>query len=98
MCLTVVAFDPTPGGHWRFIEHAPDGDYGFEGRFGEVDRPHRLTQTFENQDRIAFTWSGQPNGGLGEFAFGDSCVAWVEFKQMDPAQIDRSRVSFRIGP
>ena len=45
--LTVVAFDPTAGGHWRFIEHAPDGDYGFEGRFGEVDKPHRLTQTFE---------------------------------------------------
>ena len=45
--LTIVSFDATPGGHWRFIEHAPDGDYGFEGRFGEVQAPTRLTQTFE---------------------------------------------------
>ncbi len=67
-------------------------------QYTAVDRWPRYTQTFENQDRIAFTWSGQPNGGLGDFALGDSCVAWVEFKQMDPAEAGRARVVFRIGP
>ena len=22
-----------PGGHWRYVEHAPDGLHGFEGRY-----------------------------------------------------------------
>lgn len=50
--MTVVRFDLEPGGHWRYIEHAPDGDFGFEGRFGEIDQPRRMTQTFE--------WDGAP--------------------------------------
>lgn len=45
--LTVETFDAEPGGHWRFVEHAPDGDFGFEGRFREVEEPVRLSQTFE---------------------------------------------------
>lgn len=40
------------GGHWRFVEHAPDGVHGFEGRFREVAPPERLAQTFE--------WDGMP--------------------------------------
>jgi len=41
------------GGHWRFVEHGPDGTtYGFEGRFREVTPPERLVQTFE--------WDGMP--------------------------------------
>jgi uncharacterized protein YndB with AHSA1/START domain len=41
-----------PGGHWRYVEHAPEGDEGFEGRFREVGAPERLVQTFE--------WDGMP--------------------------------------
>jgi hypothetical protein len=55
-------------------------------------------QTFENQDRIAFTWNGQGNFGPDAFAAGDSCVASVGFKQLDPAQADLARFIFRIGP
>src|SRR5580765_7289431 len=40
------------GGHWRFVEHAPDGVHGFEGRFREVTPPSRIVQTFE--------WDGMP--------------------------------------
>lgn len=40
------------GGHWRFVEHAPEGINGFEGRFREVTPPERIVQTFE--------WDGMP--------------------------------------
>ncbi|MFP2957911.1 SRPBCC family protein [Myxococcus sp. 1LA] len=40
------------GGHWRFVEHAPDGTYGFEGRFREVTPVERIVQSFE--------WDGMP--------------------------------------
>jgi len=40
------------GGHWRYIEHSPDGPEGFEGRYREVTPPQRLVQTFE--------WDGMP--------------------------------------
>lgn len=40
------------GGHWRYVEHAPEGDEGFEGRYREVDRPKRISRTFE--------WDGLP--------------------------------------
>jgi len=40
------------GGHWRFVEHGPEGPQGFEGRFREVKAPERLVQTFE--------WDGMP--------------------------------------
>ena len=40
------------GGHWRFVEHAPSGLQGFEGRLREVTPPERLVQTFE--------WDGMP--------------------------------------
>jgi len=40
------------GGHWRFVEHAPEGVHGFEGRFREVLAPERVVQTFE--------WDGMP--------------------------------------
>jgi len=55
-------------------------------------------QTFENQDRIAFTWNGQGNFGSDAFGAGDSCVASVTYKQLDPAQTDLARVVFKIGP
>jgi uncharacterized protein YndB with AHSA1/START domain len=40
------------GGHWRFVEHAPKGVHGFEGRFRDVTPPERLSMTFE--------WDGMP--------------------------------------
>jgi uncharacterized protein YndB with AHSA1/START domain len=40
------------GGHWRYVEHGPDGANGFEGRYREVKPPERLVQTFE--------WDGMP--------------------------------------
>src|SRR5688572_25639488 len=40
------------GGHWRFVEHGPDGVNGFEGRYREVTPLERVVQTFE--------WDGMP--------------------------------------
>jgi uncharacterized protein YndB with AHSA1/START domain len=50
--VTVERFTLERGGHWRFVEHGPDGDHGFEGRFREVTPRERLVQTFE--------WDGMP--------------------------------------
>jgi len=50
--LDVVRMEVERGGHWRFVEHAPDGDVGFEGRYREVVPPERLSMTFE--------WDGMP--------------------------------------
>ena len=50
--LVVERFELERGGHWRFVEHSPDGVHGFEGRFREVTPPERIEQTFE--------WDGMP--------------------------------------
>lgn len=50
--VVVERFEPERGGHWRFVEHGPDGVNGFEGRFREVTPPERLVMTFE--------WDGMP--------------------------------------
>ena len=51
--LVLEKFEPVRGGHWRFVEHTPDGgQHGFEGRFREVTPPERFVQTFE--------WDGMP--------------------------------------
>jgi uncharacterized protein YndB with AHSA1/START domain len=50
--LVVERMEVQPGGHWRFVEHSPDGIHGFEGRFSEVTPPKRIVQTFE--------WDGMP--------------------------------------
>jgi len=50
--LVVERMEVERGGHWRFVEHAPDGVHGFEGRFSEVTPPERVVQTFE--------WDGTP--------------------------------------
>jgi uncharacterized protein YndB with AHSA1/START domain len=50
--LVVERLEVERGGHWRFVEHGPDGVHGFEGRFREVTPPERLVQTFE--------WDGMP--------------------------------------
>ena len=50
--LVIERLELERGGHWRFVEHSPDGVHGFEGRFREVTPPSRLVQTFE--------WDGMP--------------------------------------
>ena len=51
--VVVEKHEPHRGGHWRFVEHSPDGStHGFEGRFREVTPPERLSYTFE--------WDGTP--------------------------------------
>jgi uncharacterized protein YndB with AHSA1/START domain len=50
--LVVERMEVEPGGHWRFVEHSPEGTHGFEGRISEVSPPERLVQTFE--------WDGMP--------------------------------------
>ncbi|QSQ21852.1 SRPBCC family protein [Pyxidicoccus parkwayensis] len=50
--LVIEKLEVQRGGHWRFVEHAPSGLQGFEGRFREVTPPERLVQTFE--------WDGMP--------------------------------------
>jgi uncharacterized protein YndB with AHSA1/START domain len=44
--LIIEAFDLRPGGRWRFVERADDGQYGFEGIYREVTPPERLSWTF----------------------------------------------------
>lgn len=50
--LAVERWEFHKGGHWRFVEHGPDGDHGFEGRFREIVPEVRVAQTFE--------WDGMP--------------------------------------
>lgn len=50
--LVIERFELQRGGHWRFVEHAPEGESGFEGRFREVRPQDRIVQTFE--------WDGMP--------------------------------------
>jgi uncharacterized protein YndB with AHSA1/START domain len=40
--------DFRPGGSYRFVEHAPDGEqYAFRGEYREIQAPERIVQTFE---------------------------------------------------
>ena len=50
--LDIERMDVERGGHWRFVEHGPEGVSGFEGRFREVTPQERIVQTFE--------WDGMP--------------------------------------
>ena len=50
--LVVERMEVERGGHWRFVEHGPEGIHGFEGRYREVVPPERIVQTFE--------WDGMP--------------------------------------
>src|SRR5262245_45536506 len=50
--LDVEELDFEPGGHWRFVEKTEESKDGFEGRFGEIQKPERIMQTFE--------WDGLP--------------------------------------
>jgi uncharacterized protein YndB with AHSA1/START domain len=50
--LVVEKFEFERGGHWRFVEHGPEGSHGFEGRYREIKPQERVVQTFE--------WDGMP--------------------------------------
>ena len=50
--LVIERLEVEPGGRWRFVEHAAEGVFGFEGEFREVDPPGRVVQTF--------AWDGMP--------------------------------------
>ena len=50
--LVIERMEVERGGHWRFVEHSPQGTHGFEGRYREVKAPERVVQTFE--------WDGMP--------------------------------------
>lgn len=50
--LVIERMEVHAGGHWRYVEHGPDGVHGFEGRYREVTPEERLVHTFE--------WDGMP--------------------------------------
>ena len=51
--LDIERMEVERGGHWRYVEHDPEGGtHGFEGRYREVTPQDRLVQTFE--------WDGMP--------------------------------------
>lgn len=50
--LVIERLELERGGHWRFVEHGPEGVNGFEGRYREVTPEERIVQTFE--------WDGMP--------------------------------------
>jgi uncharacterized protein YndB with AHSA1/START domain len=50
--LVIERMELERGGHWRIVEHAPEGVHGFEGRYREITPPERIVQTFE--------WDGMP--------------------------------------
>jgi len=50
--LDLVKFEFERGGHWRFVEHGPEGSHGFEGRFRQITPKTHIAQTFE--------WDGLP--------------------------------------
>ncbi len=50
--LVIERMEVERGGHWRFVEHGPEGVHGFEGRYREVTPQDRIVQTFE--------WDGMP--------------------------------------
>jgi uncharacterized protein YndB with AHSA1/START domain len=57
--MVIEKMEVERGGHWRFVEHSPDGVHGFEGRYREVTPPERLVQTFE--------WDGMPGHVIIEY-------------------------------
>jgi uncharacterized protein YndB with AHSA1/START domain len=51
--LVIEKMEVERGGHWRYVEHTPDGEtHGFEGRYREVTPQERIVRTFE--------WDGMP--------------------------------------
>jgi uncharacterized protein YndB with AHSA1/START domain len=58
--------DLRPGGHWRFVQRAPDGmEFVFYGEYLEVDPPHRLVNTW--------IWEGMPDHPATETISFEAC-------------------------
>ena len=59
--LVIERMEVERGGHWRYVEHTPDGEtHGFEGRYREVTPKDRISRTFE--------WDGMPGYTMLETA------------------------------
>ena len=59
--LVIERMEVERGGHWRYVEHTPDGEtHGFEGRYREVTPQDRIARTFE--------WDGMPGYTILETA------------------------------
>jgi uncharacterized protein YndB with AHSA1/START domain len=58
--LVVERMEVERGGHWRYVEHGPDGVHGFEGRYRELTPQERIVRTFE--------WDGMPGHVIVETA------------------------------
>jgi len=59
--LVIEKMEVERGGHWRVVEHTPEGEtHGFEGRFREVTPQDRIARTFE--------WDGMPGYTILETA------------------------------
>jgi uncharacterized protein YndB with AHSA1/START domain len=50
--LVIERMEVKRGGHWRYVEHAPDGVHDLEGRYREVVPQERIIRTFD--------WDGMP--------------------------------------
>ncbi len=63
MVVTILDWDPTTGGRWRYVARRDGQEYGFHGCFHEVG-DQRIVQTF--------TFDGQPDGvALETLTFDD---------------------------
>ena len=80
--LVVERMELKRGGHWRYVEHGPEGVYGFEGRYREVTPPERFVRSFE--------WDGMPAHVAIETAtfqdLGDGRTKIVTIMQMHTSE------------
>ena len=58
--LDIEVMELKPGGRWRFVEHAGDKPFGFEGEYREITPQDRIVQTFG--------WDGMPGHSILETA------------------------------
>jgi len=65
--MTVDEFDFRPGGSYRFVHRAPDGqEFAFFGEIREVDEPNYVVRTF--------AWEGMP---------GKQSVERADFEELE---------------
>ena len=75
--MSTCEMDFRPGGAWRFVERAADGnEYGFHGEYREIVRPDRIVWTFE--------WEGLP---------GHISVDTLVFQEIEQAERRRTRIT-----
>jgi len=75
--MSTCEMDFRPGGAWRFVEQAADGnEYGFHGEYREIVRPDRIVWTFE--------WEGLP---------GHISVDTLVFQEIEQAERRRTRIT-----